>query len=704
MGIKTGVGIGSVMRRILFVGLIGSLCGTRALGNPAPDADVFGGTWVGTYEQASAGPAYIGVRIEGHPARIAVTVRRERFRGAKARNIVIDGDRLSFELDPQIRNWHFELKSTGGQLDGYFENRDDRSRFPLQLQRLLPLKLAAFKPYVGDFRAADGDVFFVGYLDNSSRGNPASFYVTLGDRAMQILPVAQDRFLSESGARVSFERSPDGRVNRLCWELPGKATRLADRVELWREEEVSFDGRGARLSGSLYLPTGKGPHPALVVVHGSGPQIRFDTWQMVDRFARAGIACLAYDKRGAGKSTGDWHEAGFDVLADDVLAAVELLRSRPEIRRDQIGLWGVSQAGWVIPVAASKSDHVTFCIPVSGGAVSPAEQELWRRAEYLKYFACGPMLVEAMRRGVAMHYQWEELFKGGRFPIPPIFEVEPLDMYHDAPSVIRRVHQPVLAIFGELDRLTPPKESAAIWARELEAGENRDYSVRIFPRATHGLFETDGTGVPFEIMPEARLVSGYVKTMIDWINDHAKGRAASRSVIDVRPEDVVESRGMRGLHWYGSAWVQVPLLGACTFLSLLVLTGWPAVWAVRKIGRWPRGRQSRRGAIVTGWIVNLVALAMCVTAVAILRFLGEAAPSDYYPWAQIGLGVLAIFTLALGGFAFLLVRAAHRADRDNWPTRGPRVFFWMTAVAPCLWVPFFVYWTWGPLSLRWAFW
>ncbi len=182
------------------------------------------------------------------------------------------------------------------------------------------------------------------------------------------------------------------------------------------------------LSGTLYLPTSPGPHPALVFVHGSGPQTRLDNWSMADRFARAGIACLSFDKRGTGKSTGDWEQADFDVLADDVLAAVERLRARPEIQADQIGLWGVSQAGWVIPLAANKSDHVAFCIPVSGGAVSPAEQELWRRTQYLRFFGCDSRLLEGMRRAVAMHFQWEQLYKAGKFPIPPLFDVEPLNM------------------------------------------------------------------------------------------------------------------------------------------------------------------------------------------------------------------------------------------------------------------------------------
>jgi alpha-beta hydrolase superfamily lysophospholipase len=83
-------------------------------------------------------------------------------------------------------------------------------------------------------------------------------------------------------------------------------------------------------------------------------------------FARAGFACLAWDKPGVGKSTGDYNTQTLRDRAEEALAAVRFLRSRNEIRADRIGLWGHSQGGMVAPLAASLSDEVAFLIEVSG--------------------------------------------------------------------------------------------------------------------------------------------------------------------------------------------------------------------------------------------------------------------------------------------------------------------------------------------------
>jgi dienelactone hydrolase len=417
---------------------------------------------------------------------------------------------------------------------------------------------------------------------------------------------------------------------------------------------------------------------------------------MADRFARAGIACLSYDKRGSGKSTGDWHQAGFDLLADDVLAAVEFLRSRREIRPDMVGLWGVSQAGWVIPLAASKSSHVAFCIPVSGAGVCPADQELWRRTQNLQFFGCSRALIAATRRGVAMHYQWAELFKNGRFPIPPLFETEPLNMYHDADKVIGRVRQPVLAIFGELDSLTPARESTAIWTRELTASGNSDFSVRLFPQADHGLFHTEGTGNTYEMTPESKLAPGYVQCMVEWIDAHARGVPA-HNVVDAAPRDTLEARGMRELPWFASAPVQVALLLCCALGSFFTIVGWPVASAVRRIRKLPRDTQVPRRSIITAWIVIVGALAMGGGVVAIVHFLSDASPSGYYKWVEIAWWTIAALTLPLGWYAARLIRAGIRAQRGNLGTRWRRVMHWITVATACSWVLFFVYWTWGSL-------
>src|SRR5262249_4048650 len=136
---------------------------------------------------------------------------------------------------------------------------------------------------------------------------------------------------------------------------PGQKPQRGPRVRLYTEEEVVFASGDVRLAGTLTLPLGPGPHPALVFVHGSGPQRRGAETVEAARFAQHGIASLAFDKRGTGESTGDWQQSDFDDLADDVLAGVRLLRRDRRIRADKVGLWGISQAGWVMALAAARS-------------------------------------------------------------------------------------------------------------------------------------------------------------------------------------------------------------------------------------------------------------------------------------------------------------------------------------------------------------
>ena len=94
---------------------------------------------------------------------------------------------------------------------------------------------------------------------------------------------------------------------------PGAPAVQAKKAHFYREEFVSFRNGPVTLSGTLLLPESRGPHPAIVLAHGSGAQdrngylanIRF----MADHLARHGIAVLTFDKRGSGRSTGDWASA-----------------------------------------------------------------------------------------------------------------------------------------------------------------------------------------------------------------------------------------------------------------------------------------------------------------------------------------------------------------------------------------------------------
>src|SRR5262249_14421298 len=136
----------------------------------------------------------------------------------------------------------------------------------------------------------------------------------------------------------------------------------------------SFENGDVTLAGSLLLPLTPGPHPAVIFVHGSGPSSRNDYRLWANYFAANGFATLIFDKRGVGESTGNWAAAGFDELAGDALAEIEQLKTRADIQPQKIGLCGMSQAGWIMPLAASRSADVAFIISLSGAGVTPEEQ------------------------------------------------------------------------------------------------------------------------------------------------------------------------------------------------------------------------------------------------------------------------------------------------------------------------------------------
>ena len=141
-----------------------------------------------------------------------------------------------------------------------------------------------------------------------------------------------------------------------------------------------FDSREARLSYRLEIPARRGKVPAVVIGHGSGRTTKEQCRFLAQRFVTRGFAVLCYDKRGVGESTGLYSGIGpgnsfdmFDLLADDMAAAVRVLRSRSEVAADRIGLVGVSQAGWIMPVAAERV-RPAFMIALAGPVVSVGEE------------------------------------------------------------------------------------------------------------------------------------------------------------------------------------------------------------------------------------------------------------------------------------------------------------------------------------------
>jgi len=148
-----------------------------------------------------------------------------------------------------------------------------------------------------------------------------------------------------------------------------------------RIEDVEFLSHGVKLSGSIAWPVGGAPRAAVVFVHGSGKQTR--NLGLATKFAEAGIAALVYDKRGAGKSGGEYEGQqsvsgqNISLLTDDAVAALRALAERPALSGKSLGFAGISQAGWIAPLAAERSGTAKFLVLWSGPVCKVSEEDIY---------------------------------------------------------------------------------------------------------------------------------------------------------------------------------------------------------------------------------------------------------------------------------------------------------------------------------------
>ena len=145
-------------------------------------------------------------------------------------------------------------------------------------------------------------------------------------------------------------------------------------------QDVKFESQGVTLAGSILTP--KKTVAAVVIVHGSDPVKR--EMEFAKRLAKEGIAVLTYDKRGVGESGGVYvgpsvgtnniDNTNLDLLSHDASSAVNTFRTYLKDKKTPIGLVGFSQAGWIIPIAASKNPQIEFMVLFSCPTITTLEQ------------------------------------------------------------------------------------------------------------------------------------------------------------------------------------------------------------------------------------------------------------------------------------------------------------------------------------------
>lgn len=386
-----------------------------------------------------------------------------------------------------------------------------------------------------------------------------------------LFPAGDLRYVSGPGwagrepveVEVTFRMDEDGRGRGFTWRRDG-STLEALRLDL-PEELFTFASGALALRGKLVLPvsgrTG-GPHPAVVLVHGSEAYSGVDHYFLPYLYAAHGVATLVYDKRGTGGSEGEYTQ-NFHVLARDTIAAVEALRARPDIDRERIHLQGGSQGGWIAPLAAARTEGIRSVLVGYGPMVPIVDEDRWGYVYQLRRKGFDE---EAIARADEIHElvgrivdrgEWErwgdlmdllEKSRGepwfeaaagsdstvgfladtwmpgwviklyAKWKLADTVDGEPLaDRLYDPVPVVASLGMPSLWIFGGEDSSMPTAWSVAELERLRATG--RPISIRVYPEAEHGILrfeETeDGSRRYLGYEPD------YLMTMVAWLREQS---------------------------------------------------------------------------------------------------------------------------------------------------------------------------------------
>jgi pimeloyl-ACP methyl ester carboxylesterase len=330
------------------------------------------------------------------------------------------------------------------------------------------------------------------------------------------------------------------------------------------EVEVTYENRAARVkfAGTLTLPRTDGPHAAVLLITGSGPQDRDESFAghkpfliLADYLTRRGIAVLRVDDRGVGGSSGSVNVGTTDDFAGDVLAGVEFLKSRREIDPRRIGLAGHSEGGIVAAIAAARSKDVAFIVLMAGPGVTG--DRIIAGQSYAAPKAMGAseegaamnrdlalLMVDAVKRETdlkaaerrfeqrlaALMASWSEAQRNAVNTIRPQLQAEMARISSpwfrvfltlDPGVSLRQVQAPVLALNGDLDTQVLARDNLPAIVDALEAGGNKDYTAARLAGLNH-LLQTARTGAMSEYAQIAQTIApSALETIGDWILAHS---------------------------------------------------------------------------------------------------------------------------------------------------------------------------------------
>jgi len=422
--------------------------------------------WHGTYSlPASAAPVAIVVRANG------VVSLGPGHAGAQKVVITLRGTQIHFSLPGLPQNIVFDGTVKASNVAGTVRQGALRGRFALRRGREKTVEL------LGAYRSAGGaeaavvqplgvPPILVEFPSGATHGIGAS--LTVGDKLGET---------SGNGALV-----PDG--NGFTWH----GTQYARVAVRQREVHVGVD------AATLTVPPGSGPFAAVAMVHGSGRSTRDEFDVFTAYFALHGVAVLADDKRGVGESGGAYpgdvaSDTTIDRLARDAQAAARFLATLPQVDPKRVGLWGDSQGGWIVPLAASRERAVSWAILNSGPVVTVGESDDFAGL-------AGQSLSPPSGSRASMLAQVRSDGPSG----------------FDPASALRSLSIPVLWMYGSDDR-NQPTELCVERLGALKQGH--DFSWNVLPTAHTPLVLP--TGLLSSLPQSPGFDPGFFPDVLDWL-------------------------------------------------------------------------------------------------------------------------------------------------------------------------------------------
>lgn len=321
----------------------------------------------------------------------------------------------------------------------------------------------------------------------------------------------------------------------------------------YRSQDLIFDNLidSVRLAATLTMPKTGHNFPAVVLISGSGAQDRNSEilehkpfLVIADYLTRNGIAVLRFDDRGTAQSTGDHSKATSQDFARDVQAAVDYLKTRPEINPKKIGLIGHSEGGLIAPMVAAQDKSVDFIVLLAGPGLQGKDilllqSELISRASgisdsaviearkinnsfYDKVFRFSD--VEQLKN--ELRTQVAELSRDMPSEQSQVMEAQVLQLAqpwmrffitYDPIPTLEKVTCAVLAVNGEKDLQVPAKENLSTIKAALKRSSNEHYTIHTFPGLNH-LFQQSVTGLPSEYLKiEQTFAPEALEYITNWI-------------------------------------------------------------------------------------------------------------------------------------------------------------------------------------------